>query len=253
MYLTTKGLVIRVCPYNESDSMLTILTSEQGRISAKVRGLRKKNSPLSAPCQLLSYAEFTLFEYKGSYTVNEGQLLELFSGLRKDLQLLSLGTYFAQAAEVVAQEDIPNPELLSLTLNCLHALSKMSMAECKVKAVFELRISCIAGYTPDLYGCYICGDLHPDFFDVTEGRLICSHCRNSASSGIRMPITSGVLDAMRYICVCDSKKIFSFDLPTEGMEQLSSVTEAYFSTQIERGFSTLDFYKSLIYYPSIGV
>ena len=253
MYLTTKGLVIRVCPYNETDSMLTILTSEQGRVSAKVRGLRRKNSPLSAPCQLLSYAEFTLFEYKGSYTVNEAQLLELFSGLRKDLQLLSLGTYFAQAAEVVAQEDLPNPELLSLTLNCLHALSKLGIAESKVKAVFELRITCIAGYTPDLYSCHICGDLCPDFFDVSEGCLICSRCRRNASTGIRMPITAGILDAMRYICSCDSKRLFSFELPDAGIEQLSSVAELYFSTQIERGFSTLDFYKSLIYQPLIGV
>ena len=60
MYVTTKGLVLRVCPYNDTDAMLTILTAELGRISAKVRGLRRKNSRLSAPCQLLSFAEFAI-------------------------------------------------------------------------------------------------------------------------------------------------------------------------------------------------
>ncbi len=249
MYLTTKGLVIRVCPYNETDSILTILTGELGRISAKVRGLRRKNSPLSAPCQLLSYGDFTLFEYKNSYTVNEAFSLELFTELRNDLQLLSLGTYFAQAAEVVSQEDLPNPELLSLTLNCLYALSKMGTAENKVKAVFELRIACLAGYTPDLFGCHICGNPTPDCFDVSEGRLICSGCRNRIASGIRMPVSPGVLDGMRYICSCDAKKLFSFELPDSATENLSSITEVYLSTQIERGFSTLDFYKSLIYQP----
>lgn len=249
MYLTTQGLVIRVCPYNDTDAMLTVLTAQQGRISAKVRGLRRKNSPLSAPCQLLAYGEFTFFEYKGSYTVNEAHTLELFADLRKDLQLLSLGTYFAQVAEVISQEDLPNPELLSLTLNCLYALSQLGISESKVKAVFEMRCSCLAGYTPDLYGCRICAEPVPEYFDISGGRLECFRCRSIDSAGIRMPITAGMLDALRYICACDSKKLFSFELPADALEQLASVTESYLAAQLERGFSTLDFYKSLIYVP----
>ena len=249
MYLTTQGLVIRVCPYNDTDAMLTVLTGEHGRISAKVRGLRRKNSPLSAPCQLLAYGEFTFFEYKGSFTVNEAHSLELFTDLRKDLQKLSLGTYFAQVAEIISQEDLPNPELLSLTLNCLYALSKLNVSESKVKAVFELRCSCLAGYTPDLFGCRICGNPTPDYMDISGGGLECSQCRVVDSSGIRMPLSAGMLDALRYICSCDSKKLFSFDLPEDTLELLSSVSESYLAAQLERGFSALDFYKSLIFVP----
>ena len=253
MFLTTQGLVLRVCPYNESDAILTVLTGEQGRISVKARGIRRKNSPLSAPCQLLCYSEFTLFSYKDSYTINEAHTIELFTGLRKDLQKLSLGTYFAQAAEILSQEDLPSPELLSLTLNCLYALSKLDLLESKIKAVFELRSACLAGYTPDLYGCHICGNQTCAYLDVSEGRLECSGCRFGQSSGLRIPITPSVLDAMRYICYCDYKKIFAFDLPAEALEQLSAVSETYFSAQLERGFSALDFYKSLLYQSPIGV
>lgn len=249
MYLTTQGLVIRVSPYSETDAMLTILTGEHGKISAKVRGLRRKNSPLSAACQLLAYCEFTFFEYKGSFTVNEAHCMELFTGLRNDLQKLALGTYFAQVAEVVSQEDLPNPELLSLTLNCLFALSKLNVFESKVKGVFELRSSCLAGYTPDLSCCRVCGNFTPDYIDISGGQLECYRCRSQAPSGIRMPVSSGMLDAMRYICSCESKKLFSFDLPEDSLEKLSSVTESYLATQLERGFSSLDFYKSLIFLP----
>lgn len=249
MYLKTQGLVLRVCPYNESDAMLTILTKEQGRVSAKARGLRRKNSPLIAPCQLLAFAEFTLFEYKGMYTVNEANTIELFSELRKDLQKLSLGSYFAQIVEVLSQEDLPNPELLSLALNCLYALSRLSVPESVVKAVFELRAACLAGYTPDLFACHACGDTMADRFDITEGRLECSKCRTGTATGIRMPVSAGVLNAMRYICTCQKQKLFSFTLPQESADQLSQVTESYLSTQLERGFSALDFYKSLLYQP----
>lgn len=246
MYLTTKGLVIRVTPYNDTDAILSVLTPNHGRLTVKARGLRRKNSPLTAPCQLLAYAEFTLFEYRNMYTINEAHSIELFSALRKDLQKLSLGSYFAQAAETMSQEDLPNPELLSLVLNCLYALSKLDVSEPMVKAVFELRSACLSGYTPDLYGCYRCGCNNPDRFDISEGRLECAVCRDPASAGLRMPVTPGALDAMRYICSCDSKRLFSFHASPETLSSLSYITESYLSTQLERGFSALDFYKSLL-------
>ena len=138
MYLTIQGIVLRVTDYNDKDALLTMLTRRHGRLTVKARGLRRKNSPLIAPCQLLSYGEFTLFEYRGQYTINEAQSIELFTPLRRDLTKLSLGTYFAQVSEVLSQEDMPNPDLQSLLLNCLYALSRLDLPESQVKAVFEL-------------------------------------------------------------------------------------------------------------------
>lgn len=244
MYLTTPGLVLRVTDYNDRDALLTLLTPEQGKLTVKARGLRRKNSPWTAPCQLLSYGEFTLFEYKGQHTVNEAHSIELFQGLRKDLCKLSLGTYFAQVSEVLSQEDLPNPELLSLVLNSLYALDKLGKAETQVKAAFELRAASIAGYTPDLFGCHVCGNQNPAYFDISGGTLLCDSCR-AAATGIRMPLSPSVLEAMRYIVYCDPKKLFSFQIGADALEQLSGITESYLTTQLERGFSTLDFYKSL--------
>lgn len=246
MYMTIRGVVLRVTDYNDRDALLTLLTQDQGKITVKARGLRRKNSPLIAPCQLLAYGEFTLFEYKGQYTINEAQSIELFMSLRRDLPKLSLGTYFAQAAEVLSQEDYPSPELHSLLLNCLFALSNLKLQERQIKAVFELRAACLSGYTPDLFGCHICGNQNPDRFDLSAGQLECQNCRSRESTGIRMPVTFAVLEAMRYICLCDPKRLFSFRVSDETLGQLSELTEAYLTTQLERGFSTLDFYKSLL-------
>ena len=246
MYMTIQGIVLRVTDYNEHDALLTLLTASQGKLTVKARGLRRRNSPLVAPCQLLAYGEFTVFEYRGQYTINEAHSIELFTPLRRDLTKLSLGTYFAQAAEILSQEDSPSGELLSLVLNSLYALSRLKLPEAQIKAVFELRAACLSGYTPDLFGCHICGSQTPSRFDLSAGQLECHSCRSRESNGIRMPLTPAVLEAMRYICLCDPKKLFSFQIGQETLVQLGALTEAYLTTQLERGFSTLDFYKSLL-------
>ena len=245
MYLTIRAIVLRVTDYNDRDALLTVLSRDHGKLTIKARGLRRKNSPLVAPCQLLAFGEFTLFEYKGQYTINEAHSVELFSPLRRDLDKLSLGTYFAQVAEVISQEDLPNPELQSLLLNCLYALANLDMSQWKVKAVFELRAACLAGYMPDLFGCHNCGNQSPDRFDISEGLLECHNCR-TVGGGIRMPVTPAVLEVMRYVCLCEPKRILSFKIDQENLEKLCNLTEAYLTTQLERGFSTLDFYKSLL-------
>lgn len=245
MYLTIQGIVLRVSDYSDRDAILTILSRKHGRLTVKARGLRRKNSPLIAPCQLLAYGEFTLFEYRGQYTINEAHSIELFQNLRRDLTKLALGTYFAQVAELTSMEDIPTPELQSLLLNCLYALSGLNLPEEKVKAVFELRAACLAGYTPDLFGCHVCGNQNPDRFDISAGQLECSGCRSAGSDGIRMPINPGMLEAMQFICLCDPKRLFAFQMGREALVQLGSLTEAYLTTQLERSFSALDFYKSL--------
>ena len=246
MYMTVQGIVLRVTDYNEHDALLTLLTGRHGKLTIKARGLRRKNSPLVAPCQLLAYGEFTLFEYRGQYTINEAHSLELFTSLRKDLLKLSLGTYFAQVSEVLSQEDSPSPELLSLVLNCLFALSSLNLPQEQVKAVFELRAACLSGYTPDLFGCHICGSQEPDRFDLSAGQLECRNCRSRDSNGIRMPVTASVLEAMRYISLCDPKRLFSFQVSEATLAKLGNLTESYLTTQLERGFPTLDFYKSLM-------
>ena len=246
MYLTIQAIVLRVTDYNDRDALLTLLSRSHGKLTVKARGLRRKNSPLIAPCQLLSYGEFTLFEYRGSYTINEARAIELFTPLHRDLMKLSLGTYFAQAAEVIAQEDMPDPELQTLLLNSLYALSALDLPQLQVKSAFELRLACIAGYTPDLTQCHQCGSLSADRFDLSAGVLECDICRNPESDGLRMPLNAGALEAMRYICYCDKKQLFGFQIGEDSLRFLSQITESYLATQLERSFSTLDFYKTLL-------
>lgn len=250
MYIKTEAIVLREVEINEADKLLDLLSKDRGLLTVKAKGVRRGASPLKSACQLLTLSEFTLFDYRGKLSVQEAQPIEQFRPIRDSIELLALGSYFAQVTGTVAQEDAPNPELLSLLCNALYALGRLRRPQPLVKAAFELRVACLAGFTPDLTACQVCGAAEPDRFDLSRGALSCAGCREG-ERGIRMPLSPGMLLAMRYIVWCEPKRLFSFRLEEDGLRELSSVTEAYLMTQLEHSFYTLDFYKSLLHYGEI--
>lgn len=102
MCIKTDGIVLREVAYQDSDKLLTVLTREYGKLTVRARGVRSSRSRSKAACQLLAYSEFTLIERGGRYVITEATAKEMFPELRNDLELLSLASYFAQAADVLS-------------------------------------------------------------------------------------------------------------------------------------------------------
>lgn len=248
MHKRTKALVLRSVDYKETDTILTLLTPEDGKRTAAARGSRRRDSALAAATQILTWSDMVLYEYQGRWAVKEAAVERTFRGVSQDVERLSLGCYFAEAAEVLAVEELPAGELLSLVLNSLHVLDRQPDKPLElVKAAFELRLMCLSGYEPNLEGCAACGRTEPEDarFHLREGSLHCAPCREGAGDGISLPVGAPVLAAMRHIVRGDPKRLFSFRLDAAPLEQLSGVCEAYMMTQLERGFGTLDFYKRM--------
>ena len=245
MKTVTRALVVRSVDYKDSDKILTLLTPDMGKLSAGARGCRKKGSPIAAACQLLCWSELVLSDRGGKWSVSEASTLREFLGVRRDLDKLALACYFAEMAEVLSVEGMPSPGLLSLTLNSLHALECLDRPPEQIKAVFELKAMCLAGYEPLIEGCALCGEEDPEqgWFHLQEGVLCCAACRAEAGEGAAIPLEGGALAAMRHIVYGDPKRLFSFRLEGADLSCLSHVCQRFLTTQLDRGFRTLDFYQ----------
>ena len=246
MLSVTKGLVLREVSYKDSDKILTVLTSDGGKQTVRARGCRRKGSPLAAGAQLLVYSEQTLFSYKDRYTLNAAEPLELFWGVRQDVDKLALGSYFAEVVETVCEENVPAQPILSHILNALYALDKLPRPLPLVKAAFELKLMSLIGYEPLLEGCLACGSPEPEDarFLLLEGQLRCGKCC-TGGEGRSMPVSPAVLAAMRHVVYGDPKHLYSFALEAGALRQFSRVCEGFLLTQLDRGFHTLDFYRQL--------
>ncbi len=244
MFLTTRGLILREAKYKESDKILTILTETNGKLTAKARGVSRTRSKIAAATQLLSFSDLTLFGSRGYWTINEAATVEQFRPLRTDINLLALGSYIAELTEAVSNEGVPEPDILQLALGALYALSSRLCLPKQVKAAFELRLMCLAGYRPELGCCAGCGReelpagarLFPE-----HGEIYCHECR--AVGGLALG--QDTLRAMRYIAGAEARRVFAFRLQEPQLSELASVCEAYTLYQLDRAFGSLDYYKKL--------
>ena len=108
-YIVTNGVVLRGTGTKESDKILTLLTTERGKIPVIARGVRRKSCRYAACAQSLAYSEWTLYQRGAWYYAHEGSTLELFQGLRNDLDATALGFYFAELTVAVTTEEAPTP------------------------------------------------------------------------------------------------------------------------------------------------
>ena len=184
--LVTKGIVLRATATKEADYILNILTDSLGRIAVVARGARRKGSRIAAGSELLAFSELVLYQRGNWYYLDEASTISLFDGIRQDIELLSLASYFAEMTECVTAEDEPVPEILSLLLNSLYALDTLQKPQSIVKAAFELKLLALSGYEPLLDGCAVCGTHNPKepVLDAQQGVLLCRECAGHGGGGL---------------------------------------------------------------------
>ena len=246
MVIQTDALVLREQNIGENDRLITLLTRNAGIIRAFVKVAGKAKSGLQSATQLLCYSRFTIQLGRTANRVREAEALEVYFGLRQDIEKVALAQYFTQLVAEAAPEGNQSDELLRIMLNALYFLHNGKKNEQQLKAIVELRVACICGYMPSLECCDVCGDLRGEkyAFDYINGVISCADCRGTAN-GAYSVISDGVLSALRYIVDADVSRLFSFNMSDEGFEMLSDVTERYILTQLQRSFSALDFYNSV--------
>ena len=113
-----------------------------------------------------------------------------------------------------------------------------------IKAITELRVCMLSGYSPTLVACDGCGKFEDKvmYFKLDTGMLYCENCKKDNC----VPVNITVLKALRHIVYSKIENLYSFDIPEKDIKNLEKITEKYIVFQSEHRFSTLEFYHSVL-------
>lgn len=255
------GLVISERDLGENDKILVVLTERYGKLPVIAKGAKSVRNRHIPSTQLFAYATFGLRKKGNFYYITDSDLIESYFDIRSDILKLSLASFICDVINDVTQEGNNDDEILRLTLNMLYAISKDIKPLEVIRATFEIRLCAELGFTPDFSACHICNESIDStyYFDIIDGVITCQKCKNTVNfqvdenpfleKGLNKPIcivSSAVVNAIAYISSVKQGRILSFTLNECEWTSFFDTAEKYLLNHLERGFYSLDFYKSML-------
>lgn len=231
----TKGIIIAENIMSDFDKMLTILTPNLGKIECVAKGARRPKSLLMAGTQFLCFGDYLLYKGGDGYSMNSCETLELFYNIRIDLDKLKYAVYITKIINDVTTENQNNYKILQLYLNTLYVISNTDKDLELITSIFRLRLLSIIGYKPEINECKIC-KVKENFtkFSIKDNGFKCSNCGKQDTGAVEMNETTK--DAIRYIILADAKKIYSFEVPKESIEELKIISKLYLTEKLEKEY-----------------
>lgn len=242
MDITIDAIVIKVMDF-KGDRILTLLSKEYGILSAYARSAKSPKSKLASSTEQFCFSRFVLSQKGDKYFVETADVYNVFFGIRNDIVKLSIASYLCELSYYLAPKAEDAYEYLRLLLNSLHFLCEDTKTATLIKALFEMRIMTMSGFMPDLVGCQVCGNFEGDYayFSSKSGEIICNKCFEKSAPKDFVPISMGVLSAMRHIIYSPFDKLFSFTISSKSEKILYDISEDYTLTHIDFIPKTLSF------------
>lgn len=244
MQIKTKAVVLKSSDYNENDKLLVLLSKDHGIIYAYAPGARKMKSKIFPVSSMLVYGEFILFKNKDNYVVDSAEPEVIFYGIRENLELLSYASYFCELTIGVITEEETSDDVFRLLVNTFYYLDNKKNPE-MLKAVYEMRLMSLIGFSPNLVACNECGEYQKNFFyfNLEEGIAICNDCYSSNKGELKL--SRSAFMALRHIVYAPIEKLFAFTVSDSVCSEISRTSERYCKVHIDKNFTTLDFLNSI--------
>lgn len=229
-----RGIIIKEVFVGDSDKIITILCKDIGKISVSCKGSRKAKSKTVSGSTLFTYADFSIFTGLKHYKLNSVTIIKSFYDVSKDYDKLIIASYFAEITNKITFESEENNELLKLLVYSLRALLKEDSLPLLICAIFNIRLSVILGFSPNLTRCSVCDteDLSLAFFSY-EG-VVCNDCNKGY-----VKLSPPVLSFLQLIVTSDLTDIFNYTSSSSNVTELFNLANDYINSHIDVKINSL--------------
>ena len=229
------GIVISENNMGDYDKMLTILTPNYGKISCVAKGARRQQSALLAGTQLFCFAEYLMYKGTNTYHINSCETIEIFYNLRTDLDKLKYAIHINKIILDITEENENCYRILQLYLNTLYIISETDKDLELVLSIFKMRLLTILGFTPRVMQCTNCKEKENlTKFSIRDNGFKCETCGRQDKSAIDM--SESTKNAIKYVVTAPPKKVFSFNLKDESLEEFKLISKIYFNEKLEKDY-----------------
>lgn len=147
--LQTRGIILRRTEYGEADRIITLLTSDFGKIRVMAKGVRRQKSKMAGGIELFSVSEIHFIKGKGDIdTLVSTRLTTHYGHIVKDLGRTELAYAMLKAINKIV-EDTAGSDYFTILNESLAALDTERIPAHLSELSFWMRILQMLGHVPD--------------------------------------------------------------------------------------------------------
>ena len=157
----------------------------------------------------------------------------MFYKIRTDLDKLNYAVEMTKIVRDVTEENQNCYKILQLFLNTLYILSETDKNPELIISIFKLKLLCFLGFTPRITECTNCKcNEKLQFFSLKDNGFKCEICGKQDKSCLQM--SESTMNAIKYIIMAPPKKLYSFNLKDESLNELKLIAKLYFNDKLEK-------------------
>ena len=174
-----RAIVLRAIDYRENDKILTLLSLENGVVSAGIHGVKKAGAKLKFAAEPFCFCEYVLSKKGDRRTVVSADMIESFYRLRADIERFYCGSVALEYVYTLVPEGEGSGETFLLLADLLKTLCFFGASPRTALVKFLFHALALSGYEITVDKCCKCRKSHKNrvFFDFELGAAICEDCR----------------------------------------------------------------------------
>jgi DNA repair protein RecO len=228
-----KALMLKAIDYSESDKLLTLLTAERGRITAKLKGCKSPKAKLRYAASPMSFNEYTLTPFGDKYIITGCDSIDSFSTISGDMGLFGAASIISELllrfTDEYAGENLLPPALSLMSALCYDGVSGGIVG---IKALLDLMRE--SGYGTDFS---LSGE-GTSYFSLKDG-IMTSIARRD---GAEVKVSSSLSKLLLSLDDADISEIKKITSDPQTIKEGLSILDRYFTYQAEYGLRSVKQY-----------
>ena len=251
----THAIVIRSFVLGEFDKIITLYTSNFGKVRAVARGVRRPKSRFGGSLELFNCGMLVFFERpnKDLQIINNFDLIDAFDHIKADFDRMTYACYFAELVDAIESEHSADQNVFNLLHRAFDTLGDVNDLRLLARA-FELKFLDLAGYAPQLSDCVAC-DL-PALsrqtlqFSPRLGGLLCADCLDMDMNSIS--IVRGSCELMKHLRKSNLTHLTRLRASERNHREIKLVLSCFISYHTGRTLKSLAFIENIEQSESLG-
>jgi DNA repair protein RecO (recombination protein O) len=237
----TDAVVLHRADFGESDLLVTLYTSDLGKIRGIAKGAKRSKRRFVNNLQPFSYIRILFAEGRGGLIrLDEADMIQPFFRIGEDISKVLYGSYFLEMVRELTGEKEANPPLFALVVSFLTLLNDCPPRE-EYPRIFELRLLDLLGYRLRVAECSICNQqlrsAEEVLFSFRHGGAVCSGCSSNAQGAVA--ISGETLQAMEQAITMDLAEIEGIRFSPRVLAEGKDILPRFIQHQLGKGLKSL--------------